>query len=138
VESFRLIIVRLVNHTLSKIEVDRPLTFDELAVVRWLLEHGDGDNSEFLEQLNQARVICLCGCGCASIDFSIGGKRPQNFVMNTRSDYQWHNHQGHLFGAFVFVQDGLLAGLDLWSIDGQSTPDVLPPLNRLVPLGSPS
>jgi hypothetical protein len=126
-----------VNHTPSNVEVDRPLAPDELAVVQWLLEHGDGDNSEFLEQLNHARVTRLCGCGCASIDFSINGKRPQNLVMDTRSDHQWRNDHGHLFGAFVFVQDGLLAGLDLWSIDGQSTPEALPPLDRLVPFGSP-
>ena len=130
--------VRPVNHTPSNIEVDRPLTSDELAVVKWLLEHGGVDNSAFLEQLSHARVARLCGCGCASIDFSIEGKRPQNFAMNTRADYQWRNDSGHLFGAFVFVQDGLLAGLDLWSIGGQSTPDALPPLGRLVPLGSSS
>ena len=126
------------SHTLSKIEVDRPLAPDELAAVRWLLEHGDGDNSAFLEQLKQARVARLCGCGCASIDFSINGKRPQHFAMRVLSDYQWHNKQGHLYGAFVFEQDGLLAGLDLWSIDGQSTPNTMPPLEQLVPLASSS
>lgn len=106
--------------------------------MQWLLEHGAGDNSSYLEQLGHARVARLCGCGCASIDFSINGKRPQNFAMRVLSDYQWRNSQGHLFGAFVFEQDGLLAGLDLWSIDGQSTPDSMPPLESLVPFGSPS
>jgi hypothetical protein len=127
-----------VSHTSSNIEIDRPLASDELAVVRWLLEHGDGDNSEFLEQLNHARVARLCGCGCASIDFSINGRRPAHFAMRVLSDYQWRNNLGHLCGAFVFEQDGLLAGLDLWSIDGQSTPDAMPPIESLVPCGTPS
>ena len=126
------------SHTSSSIDVDRPLASNELAVVQWLLEHGDGDNSLFLEQLKSARVVRLCGCGCASIDFSISGKRPQHFAMRVLSDHQWRNDQGHLFGAFVFEQDGLLAGLDLWSVDGQAMPDSMPPLESLVPFGSPS
>ena len=126
------------SHTPSSIQVDRPLASNELAVVQWLLEHGEGDNSLFLEQLKSVRVVRLCGCGCASINFSINGKRPQHLAMRVLSDHQWHNDQGHLFGAFVFEQDGLLAGLDLWSVDGQSTPDSMPPLESLVPLGAPS
>jgi hypothetical protein len=125
-----------VSHIPSSTQIDRALTSEEHAVVRWLLEHGDGDNTEFLEQLEHARVARLCGCGCASIDFSISGQRPNNFAMRTLSDYQWSNDQGHLCGAFVFMQDGLLAGLDLWSIDGQCTPNAMPPIERLVPLGS--
>lgn len=124
------------SHTPSNVEIDRALTSDERAVIRWLLEHGDGDCAEFTEQLRHARVTRLCGCGCASIDLSIGGQRPEHFAMRTLSDYQWLNDQGHLYGAFVFEQDGLLAGLDLWSIDGLSTPDAMPPIGRLVPFGS--
>lgn len=124
------------SHTPSAIEVDRPLTPDESAVVRWLLEHGEGDHSGFLVQLKHARVARLCACGCASIDFSIDGKRPRHLAMRALSDYEWRNDHGHLCGAFVFEQDGLLAGLDLWSIDGQSTPDAMPPIERLVPQGS--
>ena len=124
------------SHTPSRVDIDRALTSEESAVIRWLLEHGDGDNTEYLEQLESARVARLCGCGCASVDLSIGGRRPTHFAMRTLSDYQWLNDQGHLCGAFVFEQDGLLAGLDLWSIDGQSTPNSMPPMERLVPFGS--
>jgi len=125
-----------VNHTSSNIEIDRPLTSEERSVVQWLLEHGDADNAKFLEQLEQARVASLCGCGCASIDFAVGGKRPIHSAIRVLSDYQWRDGHGHLFGAYVFEQDGLLAGLDLWSIDGQSTPTAMPPIARLVPLGT--
>jgi hypothetical protein len=31
--------------------------------------------------------------------------------MRVLSDDQWRNNRGHLFGAFVFEHDGLLAGL---------------------------
>jgi len=125
-----------VDHTAANVEIDRALTSGERALIRWLLEHGEGDCTEFIEQLENARVARLCSCGCASIDLSIGGQRPEDFAMRILSDYQWLNEHGHLCGAFVFEQDGLLAGLDLWSIDGQSTPDALPPVDRLVPFGS--
>ena len=124
------------NHTSSKTETDRPLSTDEHTIVQWLLEHGDGDNAKFLEQLERARVARLCDCGCASVDFSVNGKRPQHFAMRTLSDYQWRDEHGNLFGVFVFEQDGLLAGLDLWSIDGQSNPNVIPHVAQLVPFGS--
>lgn len=116
--------------------MDRPLIFEERSVVQWLLEHGDGVNADFLEQLGRARVASLCGCGCASINFAVSGKRPDQLTMRTLSDYQWRDEHGHLFGAYVFEQDGLLAGLDLWSIDGQSIPTAVPSIANLVPLGT--
>jgi hypothetical protein len=79
----------------------------------------------------------VCSCGCASIDFSINSQRPNNLLCGSFLT-QWRNSLGHLFGAFVFEQEGLLAGLDLWSIDGQSIPDVMPPIECLVPYGTPS
>jgi hypothetical protein len=124
-----------VNHTSSNIETDRPLSVEEYTIVEWLLEHGDGDNAMFLDQLEQARVARLCGCCCASIDFAVNSERPQDFAMRFLSDYQWRDEHGNLFGIFVFEQDGLLAGLDLWSIDGGRTPHAIPRIAQLVPFG---
>lgn len=124
-------------HTSAAIEVDRALTVEEVALVRWLLEHGEADNAAYLQQLKLARVRRLCSCGCASIDFSVAGQVPPKGGMDVRSDFQWRSAAGHLNGAFVFAQGGILAGLDLWSIDGGETPDTLPPTEALVPYGSP-
>ena len=55
--------------------------------------------------------------------------------MHVLGDYQWKDTRGNLFGAFVFEQDGLLAGLDLWSIDGAETPRTLPNSMELMPYG---
>ena len=121
----------------SNTNANRLLSSEEFAVVEWLLQHGNGEHSRFLHQLQQARVVELCPCGCASISFSINGKRPKKEAhMNILADYQWQDDRGHLFGAFVFERDGLLAGLELWSIDGQSTPATMPLIDRLVPFGS--
>ena len=118
-----------------RIEEDRNLTREEFVVIRWLLEHAARDNSTFVEQLEFAKVVARCGCGCASVDFSINGVRPPVTAgMAMIADFQWHNEKGHLQGAYVFERNGLLAGLDLWSIDGQSTPDAMPPIDKLIPL----
>ena len=120
----------------KSIREDRDLTDQEAALVRWLLEHGTKEAAAFLPQLNRARIFSRCPCGCASVDFAIDGRRPSQFSMRVLSDYQWRSAEGHLFGAFVFEQDDLLAGLDLWSIDGQATPTSLPPVEALAPLGA--
>jgi len=124
------------NHSVSRIPESRALTESEVTVVRWLLEHGNPEASQFLPQLDQAAVVSRCSCGCASIDFAISGKRPTEAAMHVLSDFQWQGSQGNLFGAFVFEQQGLLAGLDLWSIDGLATPSSLPPIEALVPYGT--
>src|SRR5687767_15004382 len=106
------------NHPRGALLEDRELTPQERDLIHWMLGHGKPEAAHFLGQLDQARVYSRCQCGCASIDLSIGGARPTNFGMHILSDFQWKNSQGHRFGAFVFEQDGLLAGLDLWSQDG--------------------
>ena len=55
---------------------DRPLTGQEAALVRWLLEQGGTTAVGFIPQLAELRVISRCPCGCASIDFAIGGTVP--------------------------------------------------------------
>src|SRR5690606_2297064 len=124
------------THSVTKTLESRALTESEDAVVRWLLEHGGVGANEFLPQLDQAAVVSHCSCGCASIDFAISGTRPTDPAMHVLSDFQWQDAQGNLFGAFVFEQQGLLAGLELWSIDGLATPSSLPPLEALVPYDS--
>jgi hypothetical protein len=114
---------------------NRDLTKREEGLVRWLLEHGEPIAQQFLTQLDDARVFSRCPCGCASVDFAIAGKRPTQFGLRVLSDFQWQDEKGHLFGVFVFEQDGLLAGLDLWSIDGQSTATQLPAVELLRALG---
>lgn len=119
----------------SRIPVDRPLSGEERSLIEWLLEHGDGYNTAFVAQLNQANVIAHCACGCASIDLAIAGKRGAG-GMRVLADFQWITAEGYACGAFVFEQDGLLAGLDLWSIDGETIPSSLPSTSDLLPYGT--
>lgn len=112
---------------------NRNLTAQEADLVRWLLEHGGDEARSFLPQLQDLRVASRCGCGCASIDFipdALGAIHP--FY-----DYQWRSADGDLFGIFVFSKRGVLAGLEVWSIDGNATPTTLPSPGSLQPIGTP-
>jgi hypothetical protein len=126
------------THEVGTLSKPRLLNYAERELTAWLLRHGCGDAGEFLAQLDRAEVVAQCRCGCASIDFSIDGRKPQTFGMRVLSDYQWKDERGYLFGVMVFEQDDLLAGLDVWSIDGQATPIELPSIQSLVPYGTPS
>lgn len=122
---------------MTEIPDDRPLTPEEHALTRWLLERGMPEAAGYLPQLDRARVVARCGCGCASVDFAVGGRRPPSgAALEVLADYQWRDAAGRLGGVFPFAKDGLLAGLEVWSIDGEAATDRLPSLAVLEPLGT--
>ena len=43
---------------------------------------------------------------------------PAESGMHILADYQWQAANGAHFGVFVFARAGLLAGLEVWSVDG--------------------
>ena len=123
------------NHTLEDINEDRPLTEQERSLIRWLLEHGKQQAAAFVPQISDARVVARCACGCASVELAIAGRcAPKSVGMEILSDFGWRDASGHHFGAYVFARGGLLAGLDLWSIDGQATATRLPEPGELSPI----
>jgi hypothetical protein len=116
----------------APIPEDRPLTPHEASLVRWLLEHGNRSAAGFLSQLDDARVVSRCYCGCASVDLSIKGVIPPvRDGINILADYLWQSGAGHLFGVFVFARAGLLAGLEVWSVDGLAEARSLPLVEQL-------
>jgi hypothetical protein len=122
------------EHSTADMPEDRALSDAERSLVEWMLRHGQSHAGSFLAQLEQARVSSRCRCGCASINFSISGKEPPMTGMDVLSDHLWEDAEGHKFGAFVFAQEGLLAGLDLYSLDGAVTPTWLPRAEQLHPM----
>src|SRR5436853_5993416 len=98
---------------MKPIPEDRPLSAQEATLVRWLLDHGTRSAKAYLSQVDSVRVISRCGCGCASIDFVTEPKG-----MEVLSDYQWEDQTG-LFAVFIFARGGVLAGLDVYSVDGR-------------------
>ena len=115
---------------------DRPLTAAESALVRWLLQHGEPHAAQFLRQVDCARVVSRCYCGCASVNFAVDGKiPPPGDGISILADYEWRSVRGELFGVFVFERCGLLAGLEVWSQDGRDEARSLPDIEQLLPIG---
>ena len=114
---------------------NRPLSPQEVALTIWLLEHGEPEAHRFLDHVPRAWVVARCPCGCASVDFAIDGQRaPVGTGMEILADYEWRGPADELFGVFLFARGDLLSGLEVWSIDGESTPTVLPEPSQLTPL----
>jgi hypothetical protein len=115
----------------------RPLSAQEMALVRWMLEHGTDAAVKFLPQLADVRVVSRCYWGCASVDFAVGGVvPPPGDRMGILADFEYRTDVGHMCGAFVFERAGLLGGLEVYSMDGLYTPTTLPTTEQLQPLGS--
>ena len=105
--------------------MNRPLTDAEKHLIRWMLEHGTPEAKSFLPQLEKAQVTpWRCSCGCASINLSVegfpepsGGLRPlADFIFDSEKD---------LGGIFVFEQNGVLAGIEIYGFAGDA-PKSLP------------
>ncbi|MCC6683171.1 MAG: hypothetical protein IT445_19930 [Phycisphaeraceae bacterium] len=109
------------QHT-APIPVDRPLTTDERQLVQWMLKHGKPEASSFLIQLDRARVVALCPCGCASINFAVSGMPAPEGGMNVLADFLFGD-VATLCGAFIFEKNGVLAGLEVYgfAVDAPGT-----------------
>lgn len=118
----------------SPVSVDRPLTQEEYELVRWILENGAAEGRNFLNQLEKARVIALCGCGCASIDFSIDGTPRPYGPLQILGEFSFGSEKDqNCSEVFVFAVDGVLAGLEVVEYHDPNL-GVLPRPNELTPL----
>jgi hypothetical protein len=116
---------------------NRPLTAHEASLVQWLHEHGTSAAMAYLGQLEEASVVSRCPCGCASIDLAVRGAIPPTGAgMQVLSDYVWQDANGNRFGTFVFARAGVLAGLEVWSVDGLAAASALPLVEQLQPLAA--
>jgi hypothetical protein len=71
------------------------------------------------------------------VDFATDGTvPPPGEGISILGDFAYRTAEGYLCGAFVFERAGLLAGLEVWSVDGLSIPTSLPATEQLQPLGS--
>src|SRR5262245_33118033 len=95
--------------SMTEIPGGRPLTDAEFGPVRWLLQNGVPEAAAYLPQLDLARVVSRCHCGCVSINFAIDGVVPPVGNMLILADYEWQGTAGEIFGVFVFERGGLLA-----------------------------
>jgi hypothetical protein len=99
-----------------------------------MLEHGETDAPQFLSQLERAQVLpTRCPCGCASIDFSIDGQPKPGGPLRPIADFLFGD-DSNLSGIFVFEQESVLAGLEVYGLAGDApktlpAPDILRPFS---------
>lgn len=113
--------------------VDRSLTDEEQELARWMLENGTSDAASFLTQLDNARVVRLCGCGCASIDFKIEGHEIPSGGLHILGDFLF-GEGDDTAGAFIFAKEGLLSGLEVFSYGVRDRIENLPQPAQLRPV----
>src|SRR5580693_5152312 len=110
--------------------MNRPMLIEEKNLVRWMLEHGKPEAKNFLSQLDKAEVTpWRCPCGCASINFLIPGHPAPSGGLHPLADFIFGNDE-NLSGIFVYEQNGVLAGLEVYGLAGDA-PRLLPSSNSL-------
>ncbi|MFF0578901.1 hypothetical protein ACFY19_15580 [Streptosporangium saharense] len=81
---------------------------------------------ELRRQVPSVIVARNCGCGCATVDFRIGEEPPTPGKELISSAYV----RGRNDGVLLFVKDGRLLSLEIYSSDGDPAP--LPQVKDLV------
>ena len=101
--------------------MNRPLTDTERALVLWMLEHGTSEAASFIPQLEKAEVTSWrCPCGCASLHFSIRGCSQPPAGMHPIADFIFGTGED-LNGIFVYEQDGILGGVEVYGLPGEAS-----------------
>jgi hypothetical protein len=114
-------------------EGNRQLTDHERRLVRWMLEHGSPEAVAFLSQIDDAEVTpWKCDCGCASINFQLRGRPEVPAGVHPIADFVF-SRDDKLSGNFVYVNVGILSGLEVYGLAGDA-PKSLPQPEELRPL----
>jgi hypothetical protein len=97
-----------------------------------MLMHGEPDGASFANQLERARVTSWqCPCGCATIQFAIDGHPTPCGGLHVLGDYLF-DYKGKVSGAFMYEISGVLAGLEVYALEGDA-PQQLPRPSDLRP-----
>ncbi len=98
-----------------------------------LLNHADFDGrDELLAQVEVARVVGYCGCGCASVDLAVDGSPAATSVAHPiPNEATVLGADGEAVGGLlVFVSDGYLSMLEVYNYSIEPI-SPLPPTARL-------
>src|SRR4051812_45075954 len=94
-------------------EQNRPLTAEQYALLRWMLEHADPRAASFVPQLDRVRVTpWRCPCGCASFKTIVEGMPLPTGSMEGLADFTFGSPE-QLCGISPYVQSGVLGGVEV-------------------------
>ncbi|MBK8303582.1 MAG: hypothetical protein IPK98_09370 [Chloracidobacterium sp.] len=119
--------------TPEECKVARDLTPEERSLGEWLLKNGEKGADKFLDQLERAKVVALCPCGCASIDFRVEGLPEPVGGLHPLGDFVFGDEStDDLGGVFIFEQNGVLGGIEVYTFC-EITPTIFPKPSELRP-----
>jgi hypothetical protein len=90
--------------------MERAITVDEAAVVRWLLEHAPvGDVTAYrLQPVEELRVVAGCDC-CSSLEFRPNGWGGASIIADAWAVYS----DGHRDDLILWGRDGEIVLLEV-------------------------
>jgi hypothetical protein len=105
---------------METVSSNRPLTDEERQLVRWMLEHGEPDARNFLDQLEHAEITPYrCPCGCASLHFSVPGHPEPSGGLHPIADFVFGSGD-NMSGIFIYERSGILSGLEVYGLSGDA------------------
>lgn len=112
--------------------ISRELTSSERVLIEWLAANLTVEVDIPLSELKELSVASECRCGCASIDFAVSGSpvSPRGGIT-VIADYLYRSEHENQMGCFLFMANGHIAGVEVWSVDGAETPIRLPAPSEL-------
>jgi hypothetical protein len=105
---------------------DRPLTSQERTLIEWLLVHAEPNASQFLPQLEAARVYSKCSCGCPTIDIEISQSIPSAHARTNLLSDLIGEVDGKPVGVMLAQAGGRLSGLEIYAFGDIPEPFGLP------------
>ena len=109
----------------------RELTNVERELIEWLITNSGGYVEKYISQLNQAKVVGRCTCGCPTIDIALAGKRSRTSGASTIvAEAEGQSPQGVPLFVILHAREGELSELEVCSLDdvekfGLPTPEML-------------
>jgi len=113
---------------------ERPLSDDERLLLTWLIEHGTPEAREFALQIERARVVGRCRCGCPTIDLGIDGVKTRTVgASQILADFRGWTPEGHSVGVILHAREGKLSELEVFSVADLEGEFSLPSIESLTP-----
>ena len=119
--------------TAETITVDRPLTEQEFAIAKWLLLHSTPPATDFLPQLDVARVSGHCTCGCPTADLKVPEDTPKAEVRDNPIGDAIGEVDGKMVGVMLLQRGGYLKCLEIYDLSDIEHPYGLPDVSSLRP-----
>ena len=100
----------------------------------WLIEHGTPEAREFAPQIERARVVGRCRCGCPTIDLGIDGAKTRTVgASQILSDFRGWTPEGYSVGVILHAREGKLSELEVFLVADLKGEFSLPSIESLTP-----